>query len=160
MDLLEGSFLITRLQPWFANIGKRLTKSPKIYVRDSGLLHYLLFIADFDALQGNPRIGASWEGYVVEEIRRTLSGRGQLFYYRTQGGAEVDLLVETPVGKKICIEIKYDVKPTPSRGFYESVSDLKPDAQYLIVPQGEIWPYSAEINIAGLRAFLDSGVLS
>lgn len=96
LDVLEGSFLITRLQPWFVNIGKRLTKSPKIYIRDSGLLHYLLHVQSFDQLQSNPRIGASWEGYAIEEIRRAMAGRGQLFYYRTQGGAEVDLMIKTP----------------------------------------------------------------
>lgn len=154
LDILEGSFLINRLQPWFANIGKRLVKSPKIYIRDSGLLHYLLFVQSFDQLQVNPRIGASWEGYVIEEIRRATAGRGQLFYYRTQGGAEMDLLWETNAGKKIGIEIKYAVNPTPSRGFYQSAADVQPDAQYIIVPEGEMWSYSEGINVVGLEGFL------
>ncbi len=155
LDVLEGSFLITRLQPWFVNIGKRLTKSPKIYVRDTGLLHYLLHVQNFDQLQANPRIGASWEGYVIEEIRRALAGKGQLYYYRTQGGAEVDLLIKTASGRTICIEIKYDVRPTPSRGFYESMDDLKPDARYIIVPKGEAWMYSDDLKVTGLWEFLE-----
>jgi uncharacterized protein len=155
LDVLEGSFLITRLQPWFVNIGKRLTKSPKIYVRDSGLLHYLLHVQNFEQLQSNPRIGASWEGYAIEEIRRALSGRGQLFYYRTQGGAEVDLLIKTPAGRTLCLEIKYDVKPTPSKGFYQSIEDLKPDARYLIVPQGDAWHYNDDLKVVGLLEFLE-----
>lgn len=155
LDVLEGSFLITRLQPWFVNIGKRLTKSPKIFIRDSGLLHYLLHVLDFEQLQVNPRIGASWEGYVIEEIRRALAGRGQLFYYRTQGGAEVDLLIKTPSGRTICLEIKYDVNPTPSRGFYQSLEDLKPDAQFVVVPKGEAWFYNNDLKIIGLLEFLE-----
>ena len=155
LDVLEGSFLITRLQPWFVNIGKRLTKSPKIFIRDSGLLHYLLHVPDFEQLQVNPRIGASWEGYVIEEIRRALAGRGQLFYYRTQGGAEVDLLIKTPSGRTICLEIKYDVNPTPSRGFYQSLEDLKPDAQFVVVPKGEAWFYNNDLKIIGLLEFLE-----
>ncbi len=154
LDVLEGSFLITRLQPWFVNIGKRLTKSPKLFIRDSGLLHYLLHVKQFDQLQANPRIEASWEGYAIEEIRRALAGRGQLFYYRTQGGAEVDLLIKTATGRTICLEIKYDVKPTPSRGFYQSIEDLKPDAQFVIVPKGEAWLYSDDLKVTGLLDFL------
>lgn len=159
LDLLENSFLIARLQPWFVNIGKRLTKFPKIYVRDSGLLHYLLYIQDFNALSGHPAIGHSWEGYVIEEIRRAMAGRGKLYYYRTRGGAEVDIFVETPSGRKICIEVKYDIKPTPSRGFYESTRDLQPDAQYIIVPDGASWPYNEAITISGLQFFLQSDAL-
>jgi len=159
LDVLEGSFLITRLQPWFMNIGKRLTKSPKIYIRDSGLLHYLLHVQSFDQLQSNPRIGASWEGYAIEEIRRAMAGRGQLFYYRTQGGAEVDLLIKTPAGRTLCVEIKYDVKPTPSRGFYQSMEDLKPDAQYVIVPKGDAWHYNDDLKVIGLLEFLEQELL-
>lgn len=155
LDVLEGSFLITRLQPWFVNIGKRLTKSSKIYIRDSGLLHYLLHGQSFEQLQSNPRIGASWEGYAIEEIRRALAGRGQLFYYRTQAGAEVDLLVKTPKGRTLCLEIKYDVKPTPSRGFNQSMEDLKPDAQYIIVPKGDAWQYNIDLKVVGLWEFLN-----
>ena len=159
LDVLEGSFLITRLQPWFVNIGKRLTKSPKIYIRDSGLLHYLLHVQSFDQLQSNPRIGASWEGYAIEEIQRAMAGRGQLFYYRTQGGAEVDLLIKTPAGRTLCVEIKYDVKPTPSRGFYQSMEDLKPDAQYVIVPKGDAWHYNDDLKVVGLLEFLEQELL-
>jgi len=155
LDVLEGSFLIVRLQPWFVNIGKRLTKSPKVYIRDSGLLHYLLHVQDFEQLQSNPRIGASWEGYAIEEIRRAMAGRGQLFYYRTQGGAEVDLLIRTPASRTLCLEIKYDVKPTPSRGFYQSIEDLKPDAQYIIVPKGDAWHYNDDLKVVGLLEFLE-----
>ncbi|MDX2249025.1 MAG: ATP-binding protein [Bacteroidia bacterium] len=156
LDLLEGSFLITRLQPWFTNVGKRLTKSPKIYIRDSGLLHQLLLVRDFDQLQGNPKIGISWEGYVIEEIRRALAGRGQLYYYRTQSGAEVDVLLEMADGKKICIEIKYALEPVPSRGFYQSVEDIQPEAQFILVPYGNTWAYSDKIKISGLENFLEN----
>jgi hypothetical protein len=147
--------LITQLQPSIVNIGKRLTKSQKIYIRNSGFLHYLLHVQDFEQLQSNPRIGASWEGYAIEEIRRALAGHGQLFYYRRQGGAEVDLLIKTPSGRTLCLEIKYDVKPTPSRGFYQSMEDLKPDAQYIIVPKGDAWHYNDDLKVIGLLEFLE-----
>jgi hypothetical protein len=116
----------------------------------------LLYVRDFDQLQANPRIGASWEGYVIEEIRRYAAGQAQLYYYRTHGGAEVDLLLIPPSGRKICLEIKYDVKPTPSRGLYQSLADILPDATFVIVPYGMPWEYSKDIKIVGLPAFLES----
>ncbi|MDX2286485.1 MAG: ATP-binding protein [Bacteroidia bacterium] len=154
LDVLENSFLIARLQPWFVNLGKRLVKSPKLYIRDSGLLHYLLHIRDLDQLQGNPRIGASWEGYAIEQIRRTMAGKARLYYYRTQSGAEMDLVLENAAGSLYCFEIKYDVRPAPSKGFYHSIADLKPAGSYLLVPYGESWSYGPGITVTGLEAFL------
>ena len=91
LDLLEGGFLLRRLEPYFVNVGKRLIKSPKIYFRDTGLLHQLATVPSFEALQGNQLIGASWEGYVIEQIRRAVDGSWQFFYYRTVAGAETDV---------------------------------------------------------------------
>jgi uncharacterized protein len=155
LELLEGSFLIKRLPPYFVNMGKRLTKSPKIYLRDSGLLHYLLRVFDMESLRGNPAIGNSWEGYVIEQIIREAPEFSDFYYYRTQNGAEVDLLMITPNGKKVCIEIKFSVSPTISRGFYECVEDLKPEHKYVITPGGESFNRADGLRICSLSDFLE-----
>lgn len=154
LELLEGSFLIRRLQPYFVNLGKRLIKSPKIYVRDSGLLHYLLRVFDMETLRGNPAIGASWEGYVIEQIIREAPEFSDFYYYRTQHGAEVDLLLISPSGKKICIEIKFSIAPVISKGFYQSIADLQPSASYVITPGGERFERSDGLVICPLSIFL------
>ncbi len=155
LELLEGSFLIRRLPPYLVNMGKRLTKSPKIYMRDSGLLHHLLRIFDMEALRGNPAIGNSWEGYVIEQIIREAPEFSDFYYYRTHQGAEVDLLMFTPKGKKVCIEIKFSVAPTISKGFYESIADLKPDFSYIITPSGERFEKKDGLCICPLSIFLE-----
>jgi uncharacterized protein len=156
LELLEGSFLIRRLPPYFRNIGKRLTKSPKLYIRDSGLLHYLLRIFDYEQLRGNASIGASWEGYVIEQIIREAPEFSDFYYYRTQNGAEVDLLMLTPKGKIVCIEIKFSVAPTITKGFYQSVKDLQPDFKYVITPSGERFERQDGLRICPLNIFLEN----
>ena len=98
IDLLVDLLLVRRLRPYSANIGKRLVKAPKVYVRDSGLVHALLDIADLDRLTGHPVVGASWEGFVIENLLALLPDRTQPFFYRTAVGAEIDLLLERPDG--------------------------------------------------------------
>lgn len=154
LELLEGSFLIRRLPPYFVNLGKRLTKSSKIYLRDSGWLHYLLRTFDMENLRGNPAIGASWEGYVIEQIIREAPEFSSFYFYRTQHGAEVDLLLITPKGKKVCIEIKFSVSPSISKGFYHSIADLKADFSYVITPAGECFDRSGGLRICPLSVFL------
>ena len=155
LELLEGSYLIRRLPPYFQNVGKRLTKSPKIYIQDTGLLHYLLRIYDEESLRSNPIIGRSWEGYVIEQIIREAPEFSEFFFYRTQGGAEVDLLMITASGKKVFIEIKFSVAPSISRGFHESVKDLNPEYKYVIVPAGETHKRSNGIRVVSLVEFLE-----
>ncbi len=155
LELLEGSFLIRRLPPYYKNIGKRLTKSPKIYIRDSGLLHYLLRVFSLEQLRGNPAIGASWEGYVIEQIMREAPEFSDFYYYRTQNGAEIDLLMITPSGKMVCIEIKFSVSPSISKGFYQSVEDLQPHYKYVITPSGERFDRDDKLRICPLNIFLE-----
>jgi uncharacterized protein len=155
LELLEGSFLIRRLPPYFKNVGKRLTKSPKLYIRDSGLLHYLLRVFSLEQLRGNPAIGASWEGYVIEQIIREAPEFSDFYYYRTQNGAEVDLLMITPNGKIVCIEIKFSAAPAISKGFFQSVEDLKPDFKYVITPSGERFDREGGLRICPLTIFLE-----
>lgn len=154
LDLLEGSFLIRRLPPYFENIGKRLVKSPKIYIRDTGLLHRLLGIADAEALYGSPQIGASWEGYVMEQIMATAEGGSQFYFYRTTNGAELDLFWITDRGYRVGIEIKFSTAPTISRGFFEAVKDTQCQAQYVLIPEGESYTRSDGVRICALPDFL------
>lgn len=154
LELLEGSFLIRRLPPYFINMGKRLTKAPKMYLRDSGMLHYLLRVFDMESLRGNPAVGTSWEGYVIEQIIREAPEFSEFFYYRTHHGAEVDLLMITPKGEKVCIEIKFSVAPTISKGFYQSLADIQPKFKYVITPGGEKFDRADGLRICPLSLFL------
>jgi uncharacterized protein len=158
LDLLQGAFWVHRLQPWYANVGKRLVKSPKIYFRDTGILHYLQGIQQAPNLLAHPVVGASWEGYVIEQIRLATRLRWQYFYYRTHGGAEVDLYMRSPQGKTWCIEIKTSNTPVVSKGFYECVADLKPDYLYVIVPGGVgsgIIERDNGLKVCSLEVFLE-----
>ncbi|MEZ4825273.1 MAG: ATP-binding protein [Bacteroidia bacterium] len=154
LDLLEGSFLIQRTQPFFINISKRLVKSPKIYIRDSGILHHLAQVSSYEDLLGHPIVGGSWESYVVEQIRRTASADWQFYYYRTHKGAEIDLVLISPGRKKIAIEIKFSTSVSVSKGFYESINDFQPDLCYVIVPSGEKYPKPGKVWVISLEEFL------
>jgi uncharacterized protein len=154
LDILEGSFFIRRLLPFYVNTTKRLVRSPKIYIRDTGLMHRLLGMRDFEQLQGSIWLGNSWETYVIEEIARVGGKAFEYSFYRTQAGAEVDLILRGASGKLTVIEIKYSSNPVPSKGFYTAVSDLKPDCQYIIVPEGETWQRSETLKVSGLYWFL------
>jgi len=155
LELLEGSFLIRRLSPWFRNAQKRLVKTPKIYFRDSGLLHRLWGLPDLESLYGHPSMGASWEGYVIEQIIQEAGEFSEFFFYRTQNGAEADLVWISPKNKVVCIEIKYSSAPVVSKGFYQSVEDLKPDHKYIIVPHGETFNKPGELRVCALQDFLE-----
>jgi predicted AAA+ superfamily ATPase len=154
LDLLEGGFIIQRLQPYFANVTKRLVKLPKIYIRDTGILHHLLGIRAVEQLLGHAAVGASWEGYVLEQIRRVAGGDAKLYFYRTHKGAESDVVLVTPLGK-FCIEIKRSGSAAITRGFHEVIADVKPLKCFVIVPEGESYPISEMIEVVSLDAFLD-----
>jgi predicted AAA+ superfamily ATPase len=126
LDVVEGVYLIRRLQPWARNVGKRVTKAPKMYLRDSGLLHALLGLSTLGAVRSHPKAGASWEGFVVEQIIGAFHSLGEhatFSYYRTHAGTEVDLVIEHR-GKVVPVEIKLGDAPTIGRGFSEAVEDL------------------------------------
>ncbi len=160
LDLLEGGFIITRLQPYFLNIGKRLVKQPKIYVRDTGILHHLLGIREIEQLLGSWIVGASWEGYVLEQIRRCSIGNVKLYYYRTHKGAESDVVLVAPNGKKYCIEIKRSQSAGISKGFYEVIKDVKPEASFVITETGETYPIKDNILVTNLDRFLQKELLA
>lgn len=139
LDFLEAAFLVRRLQPWFTNANKRLVKSPKVYVRDSGLVHALCNIHSASDLPGNPVVGGSWEGYVVEEIIRHLPKGIRAFYYRTQHGAEADLVLVKGMKPIACIEIKYGKAPVLSAGFYQCIEDLKTKNNWVVYSGNEFY---------------------
>ncbi|MBX2927453.1 MAG: ATP-binding protein [Saprospiraceae bacterium] len=154
LDILEGSFLIRRLPPYFHNASKRLVRAPKLYFRDTGLLHSLLQINSAERLHSTIFLGPSWEGYVIEQVISAAGASWQYDYYRTHAGAEADLVLWQPGGKKVLIEIKYSVDPTPARGFYESAAELKADHQYILIPEGENWMRNETQKVCGLEHFL------
>lgn len=134
IDLLVQMFLVRRLEPWHANLGKRLTKSPKLYVRDSGLLHALLGLSDEETLLGHPAVGASWEGFVLENLITAAGPNASAHFYRTSAGAEIDLLLRWPDGQSWAIEVKRSLSPKMERGFYVACEDLQPSHQYVVYP--------------------------
>lgn len=153
VDFLEHSFLLRTLQPCEANLKKRLVKSPKVYFRDSGLLHALLELESFGALMGHPVQGASWEGFALEQILSSLEDGWKGSFYRTQVGAELDLVLEKGA-RKIGIELKASSAPTVSRGFWNSIEDLEITESWIICPIDGVYPYKNGASVAGLSHFL------
>jgi predicted AAA+ superfamily ATPase len=132
LDLLVDLLLVRRLAPFQANIGKRLVKSPKVYVRDSGIVHALLNIGDHEALLGHPVSGASWEGFVIESLIAAAPRQTVPLFYRTGAGAEVDLLLEIPKHGLWAIEIKRGLTARPEKGFFIACDDLKPARRFVV----------------------------
>lgn len=146
LDILQATYMVRRLPPWLANLGKRLTKSPKVYLQDSGLLHALLGIVELDDLYGHPIAGASWEGWVLEQIFRQLAPDWRLSFYRTAAGAELDVVAEK--GKRrLGFEIKLSAAPTPSKGFWQALKDVAPDMTYIIAPVEESYPLAPRVQV-------------
>ena len=152
IDLLCALLLVRRLPPWHANMGKRLVKSPKVYVRDSGLVHALLDIETKESLLSHMVLGASWEGFVIENLLSCAPASVQGYFYRTSGGAEVDLLLTWPNGKMWAIEIKRSLSPKVERGFHAACSDLSPARKLVIYPGAESFPLGHDIQAIPLAA--------
>jgi predicted AAA+ superfamily ATPase len=155
IDLLCALLLVRRLPPWHANLGKRLVKSPKVYVRDSGLVHSLLDIGTTETLFSHMAVGASWEGFVIENLLSCLSGTGQAYFYRSSGGAEVDLLLTWPNGNLWAIEIKRSLNPKVERGFHAACADLNPTRKLVVYPGSEPFPLGADIQAVPLGHLCD-----
>lgn len=154
LDYFEAAYLINILQPWFVNVGKRLVKARKVYVRDSGVLHRLCRIHNYQNLFEHLIVGASWEGYVIEEIKRNLPTDLDLYFYRTHNGAEVDLILVRSITPIASIEIKFSNSPLASKGFYLSVDDLKTEKNYIITPSSETYSPRKNMVICSLVYFL------
>lgn len=151
IDLLVDLLLVRRLPPWHANLGKRLVKSPKIYVRDSGIVHALLNIGDMETLLAHPVIGQSWECFVIENLLLAAPEDTQAYFYRTSGGAEIDLLLQLPNGECWAIEIKRSLQPRVERGFHAACEDLKPARKYLVYPGLDSYPLAHGIQVVSLN---------
>lgn len=132
LDLMTDLLLVRRLKPWTFNVGKRLIRSPKIYIRDSGIAHALLNIPDYNQLLSHPIVGGSWEGFVIENILSVVPSGVIPFFYSTSGGAEIDLVLEFFGKEKWAIEIKRSSSPSVSKGFYIACDDIKPVKRYVI----------------------------
>ena len=135
ISYFERSFMVRLLQPWYANIGKRLVKSPKIYIRDSGIVNYLLGISDYETLLRHPLLGNLWEGYVVEEIIKTLGNEYQYYFYRTADGAECDLVIYKGNDCIAAIDAKFSNKPQRTKSMAITRKDLQVQNSYYIVPE-------------------------
>ncbi|CAG5069763.1 hypothetical protein DYBT9623_02500 [Dyadobacter sp. CECT 9623] len=155
VSFLEGGYMVKRLQPWFVNAKKRLIKSPKVYVRDTGILHRLLNIPNPEELSGHPGVGASWEGYVIEQIYQRAQHDINMFFYRTQTGAECDLILVRGITPVACIEIKLSNAPTVSRGFISCTEDLNPAYKFIITPGSDTYNTSHNVKIISLIDFLE-----
>jgi uncharacterized protein len=149
--LLTDLLLVRQLQPWHSNVGKRLIKSPKVYVRDSGLVHSLLGISDMDSLLAHPVIGASWEGHVIESLSAVAPTLCQSHFYRTNAGAEIDLLLTFASGEQWAIEIKHSSTPKPRRGFYNACEDIKPAKKWIIGSVAEPYWLENQIEVLPLQ---------
>jgi len=150
IDLLVDLLLVRRLRPFHSNLGKRLVKSPKVYVRDSGIVHALLGIADYNALSGHPVVGASWEGFVIENLLASAPARTIPSFYRTAAGAEIDLLLEIPGHGLWAFDIKRSLAARPEKGFHLAVGDLKPGRRFLVNSGRERYPIAAGLDAIGL----------
>ena len=157
IDYLEGAFMLRRLPAYFTNAKKRIVKSPKVYIRDSGLLHYLTDIHSSKELFFNPAVGNAWEGYVLEQIIQLLPSTIQPYYYRTHDGSEMDLVLVKGIKPIACIEIKTGNDPSLSRGFYECLEDLNCNTAVVITPyQQAAYNISENITVCGLHDFITS----
>jgi predicted AAA+ superfamily ATPase len=152
IDLMEQTFIIRSLPPFEKNIKKRLVKSPKIYVRDSGLLHRLLQVDDFNSLMGNPVFGASWEGFVIENIISSLRDC-RFSFYRSATGDELDLLIERG-NRTIAVECKASSAPQVTKGFWSALETIRPDKTYIVAPIPAAYPFKKDVEVCGLSDFL------
>ncbi len=150
VDILCDMGLVRRLPPWFANVGKRLVKSPKAYIRDSGLLHALLGLDTLRGLLSHPMAGRSYEGMVIENIVNTVGDRYEAYYYRTANGAEIDLVLVRGGTPDIAIEVKRSTAPAVERGFHTACDDLGIKTRWLIYPGDRAYPKSLGIDVLPL----------
>jgi uncharacterized protein len=151
-DVLVGALVVRELQPWFENVGKREIKSPKLYVRDPGILHSLLGVESFKALESHPKLGASWEGFVIEQILN-LTGARDAYFWGTQSGAELDLLV-TLNGKRVGVEVKYADAPRITRSMRVALEDLQLSHLYVVHPGVARYDLGARAEAIGLPDLL------
>ena len=153
LDLMVDLMLVRRLRPFHADVGKRLVRSPKIYVRDSGLVHALLCLSDMEDVSSHPVIADSWKGFVVENIMSVSRERTQAGFYRTSAGAEIDLVLEMPGEGLWAVGIKYGRNPRLGRGFYHACKDLNPERRFVVYSGAERYMMADGVEAVGLGDF-------
>lgn len=156
LDMLVDLMLVRRVQPWHSNTGKRLVKSPKLYVRDSGLMHALLGIGTHDALLSHPVVGNSWEGFALETLLNAAPLNTSSGFYRTSNGAEVDLLLNMPGHGVWAIEIKRGAASKPRKGFYNACEDLKPAKRWWVYAGADAYPVGDGVQVIGLHNLVET----
>jgi predicted AAA+ superfamily ATPase len=154
LEFLEAAFMVRVLDAWFINAEKRINKAPKVFFRDSGLLHAFLNIDSMNDLHGHPVAGGSWEGFVIEQIIQQLPYGIKPYYYRTSQNAEADLVLVKGIKPIVAIEIKLSNSPSVSRGFYESLRDLKLEKGFVVTPQSDTYALNTEAMVMNLSNFL------
>jgi len=147
LDILEETFIVRNLPPFYSNVKKRLVKSPKIYIRDSGLLHNLFEIENKEELLGHPAAGHSWEGFVVEQVINVLPKKYTFYFYRTSSGAEVDLVIVKGDKPVLCIEVKLSLSPLPTQGFFNSMIDLHCNNGIIIYPGSDTYSIKNSVKV-------------
>lgn len=155
IDLLVDLLLVRRLHPWISNASKRLVRSPKVYIRDSGLTHALLGIRNYDDLVSHPVVGQSWEAFVIETLIACAPNGCDFNFYRTAAGAEIDLVITLPHNKLMAIEIKRSLNPVPQKGFYFACEDIKPTYKYVVYAGKETFFIDKDIVAISLRELIN-----
>ena len=155
IDILTDLLLVRRLEPWHANVKKRLVKSPRFYVRDSGILHRLLGINSHNALLSNPVLGKSWEGFVVENIHSVLPRRAEAYFYRTAAGAEIDLVIKMPSSEVWAVEIKHGVAPKLGKHFKQTCEDVGATRKYIVYGGKDEFPVGNDIQVISLPKLMN-----
>lgn len=150
LDLLVDLMLVRRLPPWHGNGGKRLVKSPKVLIRDSGIAHALLMIQDREALLSHPIVGASWEAFVTESLLAVAPEGSEAFFYRTSAGAEIDLVITLPGRRIWAIEIKRSLSPSVTKGFHLACEDIKPQKRFVVYPGEETYPLGENLQATSI----------
>jgi predicted AAA+ superfamily ATPase len=153
LDLLTGTFLLRQLPPWFENLGKRQYKAPKVYVRDSGLLHSLLGVRQRDELLGHPKLGASWEGFALEQVLHA-AGAAEAYYWGTHAGAELDLMLFRG-GRRYGIEFNHADAPAMTRSLHLALADLKLERAWAVYPGKESYPVHEKVRVCPLPELLE-----
>ena len=152
LDVLTGAFAVRQLPAWFENLGKRTIKSPKVYLRDSGLLHSLLDLASWEQLESHPKLGSSWEGFCIEQVLSIVGSRNA-YFWGTHAGAELDLFILLN-GKRFGVEVKYSDAPSSTRAMRIAFNDLSLDRLFVVYPGTEDYQLDEQIEVVSLASLL------
>ena len=155
-DYFENTFIVRQLVPYYVNVKKRLVKSPKLYIRDTGLLHYLLNITDMNSILGHPALGHSWEAFVIEQIISVLNSSFGYYFYRTQDGAECDLVLTKSDRPFACVEVKFTSTPKSTKSLTTAIHDMASENNFVIIPDcSSPYPINSHLTVCSLYQFFE-----